>query len=392
MAAQSRPLFTRHPFKFLYTACFLAALPFRLLALALYYSPPLTRPNRTFRQAITTKIIFLLFRYWTTVEAQPTRSLTPGKDKDRFVLLDPAQITHPHSASAYTGPLSINPAIRPAPIAGFWYEAPPQPDPTTPPELLAIAFHGGAYVSGFARPGESGWGATALSKRLGCPVLMPQYRLSDTRDRSTTFPAALQDAVTAYLYVLYTLKVKPENIVLSGDSAGANLVLALLRYIKAQQNANSNTDGGVALPSPRAALLWGPWVDLDAPAMEIDHNRNAGTDYLFGDLGKWGVGAYVPDGMDSAHELYPYISPLGREFYTEVPMFMHTSTAEILHDSHCAFAKNLKEVGCRVEVVEMDYAAHNTFTTADFTGYEEEMAAVMDRVAEFVNVEVGKKP
>ncbi|KAJ0414036.1 Alpha/Beta hydrolase protein [Aspergillus carlsbadensis] len=375
-----RPLFTRHPFKFLYTTCFIAVLPIRLLGLALYYLPSATRPKRTFRQAITARIIYLWFRFATTVEYRTPKSLQPGRDKNRFVLLDPAQIEH--SDSTYTGILQINPAIRPAPIAGFWYEAPPPADKI--PDLVVLHFHGGAFVLGGARPSEVGWGAPDLSKRLKCPVLAPQYRLSDVRDPTRAFPAALQDAVTAYTYLLYTLKVQPENIILSGDSAGGNLALALLRYLHHTQDAESEANTQRPLPSPRAALLWAPWVDLDTPGHVTDQSRNASTDFIFGDLGNWGVRAYVPDGWDSDHALYPYISPLGREFATDVPIFIQASTAEVLYDSNCAFVDNLKERGCKVEFVEIDHAAHVTFETAPFTGFEEVQGAVMDRAVEFV--------
>ncbi|KAL3443959.1 Alpha/Beta hydrolase protein [Aspergillus insuetus] len=343
-----RPLFTRHPFKFLYTACFLAVLPIRLIALALYYLPPNTRPNRTFRQAITTKIIYLLFRFATTVEYRTPKSLEPGKDKERF-------------------------------IAGFWYESPPLADKV--PGIIVLHFHGGAFVFGGARPTECGWGPKDLSKRLKCPVLVPQYRLSDARDPTTAFPAALQDAVTAYTYLLYTLNVRPENIVLSGDSAGGNLVLALLRYLHYTQGLKGAS--GTQLPS-RAALLWAPWVNLDKRGLELDDHRNASTDFIFGDFGKWGVRAYLPEGWTPEHALYPYISPLGREFHTDVPIFIQTSTAEVLYDSNCEFVENLKKKGCTVEFLEIDHASHVTFESADFTGWEAEQAVAMDRAVEFV--------
>lgn len=76
---------------------------------------------------------------------------------------------------------------------------------------------------------------------------MPQYRLSHN-DR-TRFPAALQDVVTAYCYLTKDVGIPASKIVLSGDSAGANLVLALVRYV---------TEFGeeVGLEKPRAGWLW----------------------------------------------------------------------------------------------------------------------------------------
>jgi acetyl esterase/lipase len=286
----------------------------------------------------------------------------------------------PYSDAAYTGVPEVNGRIRPAEIAGFWYESPPPAEKVW--KLVVLHFHGGAFVLGGARPMECGWGPKDLSKRLKCPMLVPQYRLSDSRDPTTAFPAALQDAVMAYTYHLYTLKVRPEKIVLSRDSAGGNLAFALLRYLQYTQGLKGALD--MPLPSPRAVLLWAPWVDLNKRGLELDDHRNASTDFIFGDFGKWGVRAYLPEGWTSEHALYPYISPLGRELYTDVPIFIQASTAELLYDSNCEFVDNLKKKGCIVEFLEINHASHVTFETADFTGWEAEQGVAMDRAVEFV--------
>jgi acetyl esterase/lipase len=195
---------------------------------------------------VATKLIRVYFKFATMVEYRTTKSLDAGADKARFVLIDPAQVDG--SGSYYNGVLTSNPTIRPVPVAGLWYQAPP-PAGAIPP-LVTLHFHGGAFVLGGARPAEGGWGPPVMSKHMDCSVLLPQYRLSSSQDQTSCFPAALQDAVTAYAYLLNTLHVHPENVVLSGDSAGANLVVALLRFLGEE---------GKALP--RAALLWGPWVN-----------------------------------------------------------------------------------------------------------------------------------
>lgn len=78
-------------------------------------------------------------------------------------------------------------------------------------------------------------------------VFMPQYRLSSHAD--CQFPAALQDAVTSYSYLTQELGVPGSKIILSGDSAGGNLVLALLRYL-------ADYTERLALQVPSAAWLW----------------------------------------------------------------------------------------------------------------------------------------
>jgi len=87
--------------------------------------------------------------------------------------------------------------------------------------------------------------AMVLKETGASHVFMPQYRLSCNAD--CQFPAALQDAVTAYYYLTKVMQISSSRIILSGDSAGGNLVLSLLRYM---------ADGGGELGTPRAAWLW----------------------------------------------------------------------------------------------------------------------------------------
>jgi acetyl esterase/lipase len=364
--------------KFLFTTWFLAVLPFRLTGIVLYYLPSAARANRSWRQAVATKLLNLWFKFATTVEFRTPKSLEPGAEAERFVLIDPGKVVDTTSSpSPYTAPLTTNPAIKPAKVAAFWYESPPPAD-KGPPSLVVLHFHAGAFVLGGARTAmEAGWGPTSLSKQLGCHVLMPEYRLSNKSDRSTRFPAALQDAVTAYAYLLYMLNIPPRNIILSGDSAGGNLVVALLRYI-AEFGAETH------LPSPRAALLWSPWADLTTPAGAIDAHRNVHSDFLFGGLRDWGVDSYTPEDWTSSHQYYSYISPASHEFRTPVPVFIQTSKQEILYDSHVALARGMQDVGCSVEFVEIERGPHDVYLGAELFGLLEDGNGIIGRAKEFV--------
>ncbi|KAJ5725955.1 uncharacterized protein N7483_007312 [Penicillium malachiteum] len=86
-------------------------------------------------------------------------------------------------------------------------------------------------------------------------VLSLQYRLAG--QRNCRFPAQLQDAISAYPYMLHTLRIPSSQIILSGDSSGGNLVLALLRYITQFKNYK-------LLPAPKRIWIWSPWCDVPA--------------------------------------------------------------------------------------------------------------------------------
>jgi acetyl esterase/lipase len=119
-----------------------------------------------------------------------------------------------------------------------------------PCDLLIVFI--GAYVIGDGRQDDCGFAAkNLLAHTSATHVLCPQYRLAS--NPGCRFPAQLQDAVTSLLYLLETMNVPASQITISGDSAGGNLCLALLRYIADNPNA--------AVPSPGCAFLWSPWVD-----------------------------------------------------------------------------------------------------------------------------------
>ncbi|KAL4970917.1 Alpha/Beta hydrolase protein [Aspergillus stella-maris] len=264
---------------------------------------------------------------------------------------------------------------------------------------------------------ESGWGPTVLSSALSCTVLQPQYRLSVAENAS--FPAALQDAITVYAYVLRTLHVPHEQVILSGDSAGGNLVLAMLRYLGGGSSAAGGqkpTCRSPLLPLPRAALLWSPWVDLTRTAEEkaSSHPRQK-MDYTFAELVAWGRERFIPPGWEDEHswfqsqnqaqtraqgasqthtptatptapeDKFAYLSPLQNEFYTPTPVFLQTGTAEMLYEDHVQFARGMKDQGTKVEVVEIANAPHDTFGAGLIVGFVEEAQDAARKAAAFVN-------
>ena len=70
----------------------------------------------------------------------------------------------------------------------------------------------------------------------------------DSENTGGRFPAALQDALTSYVYLIFDLAILPSNIILSGDSAGGHMALQLLRYI-------SDHGAELSLPLPQCAWL-----------------------------------------------------------------------------------------------------------------------------------------
>jgi acetyl esterase/lipase len=357
-------IFSRQPFKALYIIFFFASLPVRLALVALYFIPPWLRqhPKWTFHNAIGTYLFKLLFNFCSTIHYPPPKTLEPGKEKERFVVLNPAK------EDLYRDVLDDK-EIKPAKIGGVWY-----------PRLfekgkdegnwVILHFHGGAYVMGGCRPMEGGWGPEILAKKINGLAFLPQYRLTSHPD--SRFPAALQDAVTSYSYLLQ-LGIPASKIIFSGDSAGGNLALALLRYAGEHESA---------LPYPYACFGWSPWLNLNVGPEAVNGHRNEKTDYIPWSLVEWSLGAFKPKELEYSN---PYLSPLGNEFATRVPIFVHSGTAEVLVDDHTDFVRRMKEIeGNRVEILQTENAQHDIFAAGPVMGFVKEANEAMDAAKLFL--------
>lgn len=115
-----------------------------------------------------------------------------------------------------------------------------------------LYFHGGAFVAGSAR--SSIGFASEISRRTGVRVVSVDYKLAPEHP----FPAALEDAVSAYRGLLEA-GVPSANIALFGESAGGNLAASLLLAIKQDK-----------LPMPASAVLVSPWMDLGLTGRSFD--------------------------------------------------------------------------------------------------------------------------
>lgn len=102
-----------------------------------------------------------------------------------------------------------------------------------------------------------------------------EYRLSQGAplERRGAFPAALLDVIAGYSYLVNVLQFQPQNILVSGESSGGNLALALARYINRYPQRR--------LRMPHALLLLHPTVDLANTNIGQDSSmrRNEDSDY-----------------------------------------------------------------------------------------------------------------
>ena len=109
--------------------------------------------------------------------------------------------------------LSIEPVA--LPNAGAWMVT----KPGNPADKIVYYIHGGGFVGACTKARMPF--VSTLAKRFGYNVFSIDYRLAPEFRQ----PCAVNDCLDGYRYLL--ARYKPENIVLLGESAGGNLVVAL---------------------------------------------------------------------------------------------------------------------------------------------------------------------
>ncbi|PQE21207.1 alpha beta hydrolase fold-3 domain containing protein [Rutstroemia sp. NJR-2017a BVV2] len=362
---------TTFPGKHIWVFCALIYNLCRLPFWAFYYIPQSFRPSPqwSYNQALRVRVFKAFLGTLSRIEVLTPHDLTPGAEASRFTII------HPARSDRYLGVTMSNFEIRPETLGGTWY--PNRPTNASAAGDVVLHFHGGAYVVGSGRPVDSGFTAkTIIANSTAAHVFCPQYRLAS--NPGGKFPAALQDAVTSYLYLVDTLRISPKRIVVSGDSAGGNLVLALLRYIHDNPEA--------VLPHPGCAWLWSPWTNPEGaltPGFLADNPRLP-TDYMGEGFGAWGARCFKPlegSGVTMAH---PSICFLGTAFKTLTPLFISTGECELLFAENVKLYEEFKAVpGNNVELQIEQAAPHDIISVGEMLGFEKEVILGVRRAGEF---------
>lgn len=257
-------------------------------------------------------------------------------------------------------PVSLGRVVRvgKADLDGVYAEVLTRPDA----DLTTVLFlHGGAYVVGspkFVRQITS-W----LTWSLRARTFAINYRLAPRHP----FPAALEDALTSYRWLL-DHGVDPRSIVVMGDSAGGGLTVALLVAAR---------DEG--LPLPAAAVCLSPWTDLTTTGGTME--SNAPTDYLPANKIPTAV-AMVVGGADPAD---PRVSVINADLTGLPPLQVFAGGNEVLLDSITAFVAKAEASGVEVDFVIEPHMYHDWLTV--LPGGVSSMLT-MERITEFVAAKV----
>lgn len=202
---------------------------------------------------------------------------------------------------------------------------------------IILQLHGGGYV-GAMRNAYRMFAGLYNEVSKGMNVLTIDYRVAPEHP----YPAALEDAVAAYLWLLEQGWFA-DQIILAGDSAGGGLAMALCHYIK---------DHGMQMPCGIVAMS--PWTDLMASGESYDTNYE--RDPLFGKTRDSLI--YSKDYVGENDPMNAYISPLYGDFRGFPPMLIQVGSYEMLLSDSESVAAKAREQGGKVRLSIYDGMFH----------------------------------
>ncbi|KAJ6139232.1 hypothetical protein N7471_005718 [Penicillium samsonianum] len=316
----------------------------------------------SYRQALTNTFMKVFLRIFVAFRTKPPLSLKPGLDGDRFVVIEPG------GPELYTG-ITVDDEIQPVPIGGTWFPSLYQYNTTTTQDKpVVLNFHGGSYIIGDGRTSSCQFLANSLLDHTPVShVFSVQYRLAC--NPNGRFPAQLQDAISAYSYLLHTLHIPASRIVFSGDSAGGHLVLALLRYI-------SDYGEKQILPPPICSWLFSPWCDIPgARNKDLWKNvPNVHADYIPPSFPAWGA-KHLIGNLDITSEFEPYLAPLWHPFVLPSPALIVSGGREVMNQEHDRLARifgEMQQNEGRVEYFVQDHLPHDILMVAWILNFRKE--------------------
>lgn len=187
-------------------------------------------------------------------------------------------------------------------------------------EGVILYLHGGGYTCGDI---EYALGfASMLSSRTGTLVFCPAYRLAPEH----RFPAAVDDAVEAYRYLLEN-GYSGEHIILCGESAGGGLCYSLCLKLRE-----------LSLPMPSGVIALSPWTDLTSSGSSYKDNAERDPTMTESMLSLF-ANAYTDDRND------PLVSPLFANLEGLPPSFIFVGGDEIMLSDSTEMHKRLKAAG-----------------------------------------------
>lgn len=167
-------------------------------------------------------------------------------------------------------------------------------------------------------------------------VFFPVYSLAPY----SRYPTQFQQAVEAVKYVTHDLGRDPKDIILSGDSAGANLCLAIISHLLHPSKDVPKLDIGKPFGG---MILFSPWISFDTntwPSMKYNYWRDVESHEVLNAMADNYVGGQKSD-------FYIEAADAPADWWANAPVDRTLVVAggdEILLDSMIAWADKFKVI------------------------------------------------
>jgi len=211
-----------------------------------------------------------------------------------------------------------------------------------------LYIHGGAFVMGSPKSHRNI--TSRFSEIANASVLAIDYRLMPENSRK----AGIQDCRTAYRWIVENGPDGPqatERVFIGGDSAGGNLTLSLISWVRDQQ-----------LRQPDAAVALSPATDTTMGSPSLKHNMD--TDAMLAPMFK--SFAWIPRPFlwwitflqNRISPSSPVVSPVYGDLSGLPPTLVHASEAELLFDDARRYVNRAVAAGSDARLQSWAHVVH----------------------------------
>lgn len=230
-----------------------------------------------------------------------------------------------------------------------------------------LCSHGGGYVVGSMFTHRKMF--AHIAKAVGCRALIVDYR----RAPENPHPGPVNDMASAYQWLLEHEGLKPQNIALTGDSAGGALALTTIARVRE-----------MGLPLPVATMPMSPWAGWDTSGQSYD--TRADQDALVSRDTTNALGSlFIGEGGDPKH---PLANPLYTDYTGFPPIYITVGDAETLLDDSLRVAARAREAGVEVKLDSWPEMQH---VFQFLAGTAPEANAAIQDMAKWVRPRLGLK-
>ncbi|HEY5561203.1 MAG TPA: alpha/beta hydrolase [Clostridiaceae bacterium] len=233
-------------------------------------------------------------------------------------------------------------------VSGEWLQY-LNTDPEKQKDKVILFLHGGGFNTG------SALARRFMTGNIVCNAKVDAFSIDYRRCPEYKFPAHLEDCVTTFLWLLKK-GYSPKNIIIIGESAGANLALCISLYLKDHY-----------FPTPGGVCVFSPFVDFDGRYDSRITRTN--RDPM--------LGSFFPESeIDNILQIYrstepipclycsveemksPYVSPILGDFTDFPKLSIHVGSEELLYDDAIVLEKKAIAAGVQVTLHEWEGMFH----------------------------------